>query len=112
MDANLHKAAFSKIDYCNALSFGIEDLKYVAFQLGQTLSLMDGIELYTKKSISALYPDLEPFMTRSESRAKRSVLNHYRDEILQRMKVLPYCKILWDILAYSSWQCTLIWFRM
>lgn len=38
--------------------------KLFAFQLGQTLALIDGIELYDKKSIVDRYPDFKPYLYR------------------------------------------------
>ena len=50
---------------------------------------MDGIEIYTKKGISQLYPDLECFMNRDKEKIFKNlnVLNKYRDQILEKMKV-------------------------
>jgi len=39
-------------------------LKTMSFQLGQTLGLMNGIELYTKEDISAYYPKLSGMLNR------------------------------------------------
>lgn len=42
-----------------------EDIKKViAFQTGQTLALLNGRELYTKREIADEYPELEPFLYR------------------------------------------------
>ena len=40
-------------------------LKTMTFQLGQTLGLIYGIELYTKKDISAYYPELSDMLNRT-----------------------------------------------
>jgi len=39
-------------------------LKVMSFQLGQTLALMDGIELYSKKEIGDKYPELKSMLSR------------------------------------------------
>lgn len=40
--------------------------KVIAFQIGQTLGLYDGVELYTKSEIARTYPELRPFLYREE----------------------------------------------
>lgn len=42
-------------------------LKTIAFQMGQTVSLIDGNELFTKSEVAAAYPTLNQFLYRSES---------------------------------------------
>lgn len=42
----------------------VQFLKTVAFQMGQTLALMDGVEWYTKESIAGHYPQLAPYLRR------------------------------------------------
>lgn len=43
----------------------IEVFKFYAFQLGQTLALLeDGIELFTKSSVAEHYPELRPYLYR------------------------------------------------
>jgi hypothetical protein len=39
-------------------------LKTMSFQIGQTLALLDGTELYCKESIAKEYPGLEPYLKR------------------------------------------------
>jgi len=39
-------------------------IKVYAFQIGQTMGLIDGFELYTKEEISQVYPDLKPYINR------------------------------------------------
>lgn len=41
-----------------------EAFKVFAFQLGQVLALIDGIELYTKMQVSGRYPYLHPYLYR------------------------------------------------
>jgi hypothetical protein len=61
-----------KIDYTKADSFvekrhvKIEDFwKVIAFQLGQTLALMDGIEYYSKEEILKAFPEFENALKRN-----------------------------------------------
>ena len=56
---------------------GPDMLKVIAFQIGQTLGLFDGVELYTKSSVAKQYPELKSFLYREPSDLK--VLNEYRD---------------------------------
>lgn len=59
----------------------IDYLKVLAFQLGQTLSLIDGVELYTKEDISEEYPDLKPFLMR-EGVDSLETLEYYKVELM------------------------------
>jgi hypothetical protein len=45
-----------------------DKLKKIAFQLGQTLCLINGIEVYEKETISDHYPQLAPFLFRQEAK--------------------------------------------
>jgi len=46
----------------------IEVYKFFAFQLGQTLALLeDDVELFTKNSVSSYYSDLTPYLKREKS---------------------------------------------
>lgn len=45
----------------------IDIYKTVAFQLGQTTALFNGLEIYTKEDCYLAYPELEPFLLRQES---------------------------------------------
>jgi len=45
----------------------LEIYKSMAFQLGQTLGLMRGVELYTKESIAIEFPDLKDYLARLPS---------------------------------------------
>jgi hypothetical protein len=62
-----------QIDFADA-ALDTESLKSIAFQLGQILALIDGIECYTKSEIMGLFPELAPFLRR-EPEADASVLN-------------------------------------
>ena len=59
---------------------GQNALKVIAFQLGQTIGLHEGLELYTKSTISLFYKELEPFLYRKGKDFE--VLNNYVDKLL------------------------------
>ncbi|MNJ83890.1 hypothetical protein D3C87_13190 [compost metagenome] len=82
-----------KIDF-NVLPYE-EDIKNknafksLAFQIGQTISLLDGIEIYTKQKLIAHHPDLEVIIKRISTgksnlinikitTLKNSITNHYK----------------------------------
>lgn len=61
-------------------------LKMLAFQLGQTISLIEGKELYSKESICKIYPCLCPFLNRKKvndievlEKYKRIFINMIKD---------------------------------
>lgn len=46
----------------------IETYKFFAFQMGQTLALLqDNVELFTKNSVAQYYPELAPYLERKET---------------------------------------------
>lgn len=81
---------FTTIDFdsLNKRMAGNDILKVLAFQIGQSLGLIEGVELYTKSSISNQYEDLRPFLYRQD--ADKNILNAYRDvliDYLEKIKV-------------------------
>lgn len=54
-------------DSLNHNMSGADILKLIAFQVGQTLSLIDGVELYTKKDIVNYLPVLGDFLYREKN---------------------------------------------
>lgn len=83
--AALKQAEDLKLDFLEQLNlnvfkdFGkngskVEVFKSIAFQLGQTLALFDGIELYDKAGISEQYPQLKKYVYRLPTDA--DVLNN------------------------------------
>lgn len=61
-----------QIDFGKITDFGkssvIETYKFMAFQLGQTLALLeDNKELFTKNAVAEYYPDLAVYLRREES---------------------------------------------
>jgi hypothetical protein len=59
-------------------------IKVYAFQLGQTLALIEGIELYTKEDIIEYYPDLKPYILRDIS-IDLYILEKYRIIFLDKV---------------------------
>ena len=58
-----------QLDFSVPVDFGKNGLpadiyKSIAFQLGQVLALIEGIELYTKEDICSYYPPLAPALRR------------------------------------------------
>ena len=49
----------------NTINISTDYFKQIAFQLGQTLALMKGLEIYTKEDIIKIYPDLEQYLKRN-----------------------------------------------
>ncbi|MCL9804464.1 hypothetical protein NAT51_02955 [Flavobacterium amniphilum] len=59
--------------------------KMMAFQLGQTLALASGTELYTKKEIMAFFPELKPFLLR-EPETNMEVIQTYVNQLVAVLK--------------------------
>lgn len=63
----LKKIQLSKIDDFQKVS-KIEVYKFFAFQLGQTLALLeDNVELFTKNKVAEYYPELKEYLNRKET---------------------------------------------
>jgi hypothetical protein len=82
--------------------------KSLAFQIGQTLALILGKEVYTKKEISELYPELEPFLYRRE-KLDFNVLNKYNDlllnEVYEWMTILIYDEDGKEEILFQDFNC-------
>lgn len=77
--------ALSKIDITKISDYEktsiIETYKFFAFQLGQTLALLEhNKELFTKNSVADFYPDLTPALQRMES--DPAILQKYLDRFV------------------------------
>ena len=66
---------------------GLDAKKVIAFQLGQTIGLHEGVELYTKSTISLFYEELKPFLYRQE--ADPGILNSYVDLLCDYLYEIP-----------------------
>lgn len=73
-----------KIDFCS-LELGTNVCKSIAFQLGQSLALNQGHELYSKSELKEHFSDLSPFLDRFKV-PTFSPLNEIRDRFLDSMK--------------------------
>jgi len=77
-------------------------LKSIAFQLGQTLALMDGKELYTKKEIARTFPELEPFLYRrgGDTEVLRRMATELADafDFTENGHVVEICEIRYDVI--------------
>ena len=82
-----------KIDYNNVTDFKKDTrenvFKIFAFQLGQTLALLDGIELFTKSDIANHFPTLQPYLYRA-SIVDPSDLVAFIHDFVDRLKGLQY----------------------
>ncbi len=64
-------------------------LKVMAFQLGQTLALLEGQELYTKEDIAEYYPDLEKYLMREEVDSLQ-VIEDYKVELMRKLSKFEF----------------------
>ena len=56
----------------------------MAFQIGQCLGLLQGIELYSKEDMAVCFPELEPYFKRMPSNAK--ILQEYKTIFVKKIK--------------------------
>lgn len=70
------------IDF-SGLELSTDAAKTIAFQLGQTNALIDGVELYTKSEIQDRFPGLAPLIAREHSTLQP--LNEQRDALLEKL---------------------------
>lgn len=60
-------------------------LKSISFQVSQSLSLIKGIELYTKEDLSESFPELEPMLMRTGENL--TILEKYKTEFVKQCKL-------------------------
>lgn len=60
----LHTIDLRYIDWPNSKMPIVDIKKMLAFQIGQSLALFEGKEVYTKSDIGAIYPALKPYLNR------------------------------------------------
>ncbi|KIO74687.1 hypothetical protein TH53_24985 [Pedobacter lusitanus] len=81
----------------------LDEYKRVAFRIGQTLSLLDGIEIYTKEDFIRYHPDLAAIINRAsmpilgQMEAKIAELYH----VIQRMGIVQMDK---DIVQWNQFK--------
>jgi hypothetical protein len=84
----LYQCDISKLDASSLSSKNVayEDfIKVYAFQIGQTLGLLEGEELYTKEEIISSYPELEPYIKRDVTQELKT-LEKWKNIFLDRTK--------------------------
>lgn len=71
--------------------------KTFAFQIGQTLALLEGKEYYTKNEVGAHFPDLQPFLNRNKG-LSNAILQQYLDIfIIKGNQRLPFMQQLYEL---------------
>jgi hypothetical protein len=88
LNLNNYINALFKIDF-NGMKdlLNIEDCKSLAYQIGQTLALLEGTEIFTKKEVSNYFPSLELFIYRSkDSLDHLDVLNEFLQKLLNYLE--------------------------
>lgn len=73
--------------------------KFYAFQMGQTLALLqDNIELFTKNSVAQYYPELSHYLARKESSAEnlQKFLEKFTDFISESYKPVDERPLFWS----------------
>jgi hypothetical protein len=76
----LNKIDFTKIE------LNEEQKKILSFKISQTISLIKGIELYTKEEISKYYKDLKGMINRESGENDLKILEFYKNELLGLIK--------------------------
>ena len=61
----LEQVPFDKLDWSNGRKTKLDRLKTVAFQMGQTLALLENVEIYDKDVLAERYPSLAGYLRRS-----------------------------------------------
>lgn len=93
-DIDLRLKTLKSIDLTTITDFGknesLEEIcKTIAFQIGQTWSLVEGREVYTKEDIAKPFPSLDKFLKRTSTDLK--VLNTLKDHFVMRIEEFrPY----------------------
>lgn len=90
----LHKLTFLEeitlCDYETEIALGntntiVDFQKTFAFQIGQTLALLEGKELFTKNEIGLYFPDLQPYLARNQG-ISNEILQKYLSLFLAKSK--------------------------
>ena len=68
--------------------------KTASFQLGQSLALADGNELYTKEEIANYYPNLATYLQRKEGQSADALQNYLTQFIELAYQLIPSMKSL------------------
>lgn len=81
--AVLKKIEFQSLEFTLRTRDRLEDIwKQVAFQMGQTLALVEGVELFSKHDCVTRYPVLEPLIYRKEATCERlTALTAFKNDL-------------------------------
>ncbi|KAL9643196.1 hypothetical protein ABK040_001684 [Willaertia magna] len=86
----LKKLTVEEINFKNLMKpLTIDDFKYLAFRLGQTLALIEGVELFTKSDISNYFNELKPLLYRDDNvlyEEKINILNNFKEIFIDKIK--------------------------
>ncbi|NPV13134.1 MAG: hypothetical protein HPY57_15310 [Ignavibacteria bacterium] len=63
----------------------VDYLKSMSFQIGQSLALTDGVEVYSKEEIADRYPDLSEMLFKTGQNL--TILEEYKEEFVRRCKL-------------------------
>ncbi|KAL6073078.1 hypothetical protein QOT17_005050 [Balamuthia mandrillaris] len=79
--ACLRQVSFAQVEFLDT----IEEAKAIALQLGQTIALMAGRELYTKGEVGQMFPALQPFLQRQRDRVPMLlfILDRFKELLLE-----------------------------
>jgi hypothetical protein len=78
------------IDF-SKLTLSKDEIKFIAFRLGQTLALIQGKEIYTKDDLKDKYPNLSNHLQRKDD-PDVSILNEMRDFLMDEIKDVKILK--------------------
>lgn len=81
---NIDYSTITEDDIKERLDFR-DAIKMICFQLGQTIALIDGVELYTKESISNRFPDLEDMLYRKS--VNMVYVEKYKQDFIRKCKL-------------------------
>lgn len=90
----LKQIRFEDVDFSKLNSHikGEDILKVIAFQIGQSLGLANGVELYTKKDISKEFPELETYLYRKNilENVNFENIQKYLEKFIKLLDKIPY----------------------
>lgn len=89
---NFHVTVLRNVDFKNLFFHEekIEKMKKITFQLGQTMALINGVELYDKSEIAEMYPPLAPFLWREDPTPEQfDALTAFMNQFLDAVYDIP-----------------------
>lgn len=79
----LQKIDFNNIPYVESV-VKLNAYKSIAFHIGQTISLIDGVQIYTKQDLLIYHPELSSIIKREEQN-NLNVLNNKLNSLIQKI---------------------------